>query len=198
MTYRDLFSPALPAPAPTMPGCLVLGDAYAGCEYSSGGVYRYRLWRLWDAAKRLAVFVMLNPSTASHETSDPTMRRCEGFARAPGFGGFVIVNLWAERSTDPDRLLEIGEDHVGPANDLAIESTVRRADVGIVIAAWGRHQVTRIDAHRVARVLEIVRAHRDMHVLRLCGPMKDTPEHPLYLPGDLRPVLWKSQVWSRP
>ncbi len=47
------------------------------------------------------VWVMLNPSTADHVHDDPTIRRCMGFARAWGYGGIAVVNLYAWRATDP-------------------------------------------------------------------------------------------------
>src|ERR1035441_6224581 len=46
-----------------------------------GGVnqeYRYRLTRVWDESKPLAMFVMMNPSTADPNVDDPTVRNARG------------------------------------------------------------------------------------------------------------------------
>ena len=62
---------------------------YSDCE-----TYRYALTREWGAGPRL-LWVMLNPSTASERSNDPTVERCERRSRAMGFGGFRVVNLFA-------------------------------------------------------------------------------------------------------
>lgn len=65
------------------------------------GDYRYRLTRVWDPTLPTITFVLLNPSTADAEHLDPTLRRCVGFAKRDGFGGMVILNLYAFRSPSP-------------------------------------------------------------------------------------------------
>jgi hypothetical protein len=52
-------------------------------------------------------FIGLNPSTADAEVNDPTIRRCIGFAHDWGFGGLLMLNLFAFRATDPKRVLKL-------------------------------------------------------------------------------------------
>lgn len=49
--------------------------------FSKDRVYRYDLWRQWDASRGYAMFVGLNPSTADEDNDDPTVRRCIGYDR---------------------------------------------------------------------------------------------------------------------
>ncbi len=93
---------------------LIEGDRN-GAVLSADGVYRYRLWRTWDASKPTLAFLMLNPSTADATEDDPTIRRCLGFAKEWGYGSLVVVNLFALRSPNPDALRE-NDDPVGPEN----------------------------------------------------------------------------------
>jgi hypothetical protein len=58
----------------------------------------------------------LNPSTADHRKLDPTLRRVRNFAQKWGLGGFVMLNLFAYRATEP-RDMKRAEDPVGPKND---------------------------------------------------------------------------------
>jgi hypothetical protein len=86
--------------------------------------YRYSLFRVWNPKFPSVMFVGLNPSTADEQEDDPTVRRCVGFARKWNFGGLILVNLFAYRSTDPAGLLE-AEDPVGPGNDKHILASAR-------------------------------------------------------------------------
>ena len=50
----------------------------------------------------LILFIGLNPSTADETKNDPTIRRCINFAKDWGYGGVMIANLFAFRSTSPE------------------------------------------------------------------------------------------------
>ena len=156
----------------------------ANATFSPCGRYRYSLTRRWGPG-RWAVFVMLNPSTATAEILDPTIRRCVGFARRWGCGGLEVVNLFAWRSTDPAALLAAA-DPVGPDNDQAIVRAASQPNA-VVVAAWGAWT----DAHR--KQLPEACRYRDRevaawmvhdHNLQVLGRTKEGhPRHPLYVPA---------------
>lgn len=159
------------------------GDADSVAVYSDCERYRYLLTRTWDAAGPKALFVMLNPSTATEQQNDPTVERCERRARALGFGAFRVTNIFAWRDTDP-RQMRAADDPVGPANDDSIAQSAVWADV--IIAAWGTH-----GAHleRGPAVEALLRATgRPLHVLGLT--QAGHPQHPLYIGYDRQPVAW--------
>ncbi|MBI1416966.1 MAG: DUF1643 domain-containing protein [Limimaricola sp.] len=157
-------------------------DGTGAAVYSTCGRYRLSLTRDWGPG-RAAVFVMLNPSTASEATDDPTIARCTGFARALGAGGMEVVNLFAFRATHP-RDLRRAEDPVGPDNDAAILSAAARA--GWLICAWGIHGTLHGRGTEVAALLRAA-GHRP----QVLGLTKDGhPRHPLYLRRDVQPVDW--------
>lgn len=104
---------------------------------SDCGLYRYCLTRQWATGPDVC-WVMLNPSTADHESDDPTIRKCAGFTRRWGFGALTVVNLFAYRATDPkvlSRSARRGVDVVGPEADRHIARAAERA--GRIVAAWG-------------------------------------------------------------
>ena len=94
-------------------------DAPSVAVYSDCKRYRYALTRVWEPQGRRLSFVMLNPSTATEVQNDPTVERCERRARALGFGGFRVTNIFAWRDTDP-RKMRAALDPIGPDNDAAI------------------------------------------------------------------------------
>lgn len=141
------------------------------------GFYRYVLTRSWPGPATVVAFVGLNPSTADANVDDPTIRRCIAFAKAWGFGGLVMVNLFAFRATQPADMFAAA-DPVGPDNDLRLRQVSQSAS--ITVEAWGAHGGF-LGRDRAVRDLLVRR-----HYLRLT---KDGhPGHPLYLPGTLLPV----------
>lgn len=146
--------------------------------------YRYRLSRVWDPAKPRLNFCMLNPSTADAFTLDPTVRRCIGYAQAWGYGALEVTNIFALRSTDPKKLYE-EPDPVGPENNNAIVAAAHAAD--LVIAAWGVHGEHQQRGEQVRRLLND--AGIEVHYLKLTRA--GHPGHPLYLPADTRPQIWR-------
>ena len=136
--------------------------------------YRYRLRRDWQTSPRRVTFIMLNPSTADARVLDPTIRRCVGFARAWGFGGLDVVNLFAWRSTRPEALRRVA-DPVGPRNHAAIASALRESS--LVVAAWGNTAPAREQALRVCRLATRLRTP----LFCLGTTLGGQPRHPLYV-----------------
>lgn len=145
-------------------------------------LYRYALWRRWDSERPLLSVVMLNPSTADARTDDATIRRLISFAQREGYGGFVVVNLYAYRATSPSALVEVGlATAVGPDNDEWIIAACGGRDV---LVAWGAFPGARGDD--VAALL------RRIAVKVVClGVTKDGhPCHPLRLGRDTAMERW--------
>ena len=151
---------------------------------SKCGLYRYDLERPWDDSLPVLVFCMLNPSKADDHKNDPTVVRCIGFAKANGYGGIVIVNMFAFRSTDPKQLVKAA-DPVGPYND----DTIRRVmSVCMDICfAWGAHGDRYPD--RVREVQRIVE-EGSARIWCLGVTVTGQPCHPVRLPKDRRLERW--------
>ena len=146
------------------------------------GSYRYLLQRSWDVKLEAVCFVMLNPSTADASVDDPTIRRCLGFAQRLGFGQLEVVNLFALRATDPEKLRK-HHDPVGPENDEQIVAATYVCN--LTICAWGSNGGYKDRDKTVLKLLRdngikphALRANKDGH-----------PAHPLYLPYLVKPTL---------
>lgn len=160
------------------------GDAESEAVYSDCERYRYLLTRVWSPGQR-ALFIMLNPSTATEVQNDPTVERCERRARALGFGAFRVTNIFAFRATDP-RVMRAAPDPVGPGNDAAILQSLGWADA--VVCAWGNHG---LHLDRGARVEAMLRAAgAPLTHLGLTG--QGQPRHPLYIGYDRQPEPWRA------
>ena len=166
-----------------------MGDWFEStCKFSECKTYRYALRRTFANITRRShakyvAWIMLNPSTADESNNDPTIERCERYARRWGYDGIIIANLFALRSTDPKALYE-HPDPIGPDNDLYIHSAALASD--LLIAEWGVHSKLK---KREETVLSLLR-HDNLYALKVTKG--GHPSHPLYLRSDLKPTLWRA------
>lgn len=171
-THKDVLSSDLFNDSP-------MNTMERGATISPCGLYRYSLWRKW-APGPMCVFIGLNPSTADATLDDPTIRRCVGFSKTWGFGGLMMLNLFAYRATDPADM-KAAKDPIGPDNDEALHFA--HSNTTTVVAAWGAHGTFQGRDQQVRAMLprlQYLRLTKDGH-----------PGHPLYLPANLRPVPWE-------
>lgn len=145
-------------------------------KLSSCRNYRYALWRTWDDSKSFVLFVGLNPSTADETTDDATLTRCMNFAKAWGYGGVCMANLFAFRATLPTGM-KIANDPIGKENDKWLKKLAK--DAGIVVAAWGN------DGAFLNRSTHIKTLLPELHYLKM--NKSGEPAHPLYLAATLTP-----------
>ena len=158
-------------------GCVSVAR-YSDCER-----YRYDLTRTWEPSGPKALFVMLNPSTASELANDPTVARVERRARRLGFGAYRVCNLFAWRATEPRHLLAAAEP-VGPNNDDVLLEACGWADQ--VICAWGSHGEF---GGRGVEVESLLR-RTTCPLFHLGLTKRGHPKHPLYLPYAIAPTVW--------
>lgn len=149
--------------------------------------YRYLLWRRAPIMSPhyfgRILWVMLNPSTADWRSDDPTIRKVMGFSTRWEFHEVRVVNLCALRSTDPSGLDNKTIDVVGARNIQTIQDELAKADR--VVLAWGANAETRVEAKKMAAVVQglvieaCLKPHTDVVVL---GRTKGgSPKHPLML-----------------
>lgn len=149
-----------------------------------GAQYRYALGWRWDLARRVLVWMMLNPSTATHLELDPTLRACVEFTRRWGYGGMIVLNAYGWRATDPKLLPRIdgrpSTRAIGPQNDIVIGSIIGAGHD--VVVGWGKHcaMARARDVHRMLRAAQ--RRGGPPFRIDCIGTNGDgSPRHPLYI-----------------
>ena len=148
---------------------------YKNATFSSCRKYRYSLSRIWDKEKKYVLFIGLNPSTADEEADDPTIRRCVNYAKNWGYGGFMMVNLFAYRTTLPSNLIKV-KYPVGTENDKYIVKLSKKAD--ITVAAWGNN------GNLYSRDKQVLNLVSRLMCLKI--NKSGQPAHPLYLKKGLK------------
>ena len=104
--------------------------------FSTDRTHRYALWRIWNNSLPKALFIGLNPSTADEIKDDPTIRRCMRYCKDWGYGGYIMGNIFAYRTTDPKNI-KSAQDPIGPKNDEWLLRLHKQAT--ITIGAWGNY-----------------------------------------------------------
>lgn len=174
------------------------GNQLCGAQFSECRTYRYALWRRWNADDSDVGFIGLNPSTADEAKDDPTIRRCIGFAKAWGYGGVVMLNLFAFRATEPADM-KVATDPVGPMNDHILREYAEVC--GRLIAAWGVHGEFQRRDLWVARLNRVGIGRKTPYVgdlFECLGTTKDGfPRHPLYVRADAERKTYRVKGYDR-
>jgi len=95
---------------------------------------RYVLKR--EGANMLVV-IGVNPSKATDKISDPTMTKIMGFAKYNGFDGFIMLNLYPQRCTNPNDLHKEMNRELHNENLRAIASEISNMESPSVLLAYG-------------------------------------------------------------
>lgn len=170
-----------------------------GALFSKCKKYRYALWRSWDddsglfkqtgeKANNKIVFIGLNPSTADETKDDPTVRRCKGFAKRWGYGGMVMLNIFAYRATDPKDMMSC-QKPVGELNDQAIVEIARKFDN--VVCCWGTHGDYKRRGFFVYGLLD---EKTECRIDCLGCTTNGHPKHPLYLGKNTERIEWRQRT----
>jgi len=135
--------------------------------------YRYSLTRSWNSAEGYVLFIGLNPSIADEIIDDPTLIRCINFAKDWGYGGLIMVNLFAYMSTHPTDLKK-AKLPIGKNNNKHILKNHQKSQ--LTIAAWGN------DGHFLKRDKEVLKIINNPMCLNI--NKSGQPAHPLYQKKD--------------
>ena len=169
----------------------LLDGARSSAVFSDCGRHRFSLSRRWNGGAGTILFLMLNPSTATESTNDPTIGRCHRFAvgwNGGRHGGYVICNLFSLITPDR-RLLELSGDRLRlQENDRHISEALGRA--GRLICAWGGSGADRFIRLRASQVVELIRSEFAGEPECLDTNANGAPTHPLYQPADTCPRTW--------
>ena len=102
-------------------------------DFSEDKRHRYRLWKQWgESESNVCCFCLFNPLTGDSFAKDPTLVRCEQFARSWGCDGVMVVCLFSLATAFmKDIQLEGASKH----NDEVVVQEMKKAK--IAVAAWG-------------------------------------------------------------
>lgn len=155
--------------------------------FSPCGRFRYRLERDLGRPGPTVAMIGVNPSTATAEQNDATIRKDIGFGERLGWGRLIKGNLFSLVSTDIKGLRQL-ESPRDPENDGHLAQIMRDAD--LVVACWGPPE--KAPPHlrrRWRRVVAIAgEVGKPLHCLGLTSA--GHPRHPLMTPYSTPLTAW--------
>lgn len=130
-------------------------------------------------AKNLVVFGV-NPSTATDTQFDRTIHRVESYSHAHGFDGWLMLNLYPQRATNPLNLHIERNDVLHGENLEIITQYLQDMPNSTLCAAWGG--IIERREYLLHCLTDIVSALAQHPWHRIGEPTKSGhPRHPLYV-----------------
>ena len=127
------------------------------------------------------VVVGLNPSTATSNKPDPTIKRIEKIIEQENLDGWIMINLYPERTPNPDQLPEVPNNSVAKKNIEVIRWINQNYHIGRIYVAWGTNIEKR--GYLVDECQHIVDSMDPDIPWFTRGMTKyGHPKHPLYVP----------------
>ncbi len=156
-------------------------------ETNNDNTHRYVLGNIKDGeeSKPLICFG-INPSTATPQALDNTIKSVERLTTANGFNGWIMLNIYPQRSTDPKGIHKVLDENAHLANLEKIEK-IFMDHKPVIWAAWG----TSIERRKYLKncLQDIIKLSKkyDCEWISL-GRISNAghPHHPLYLSKDTK------------
>lgn len=138
---------------------------------------------LGKRGEKILICCGVNPSTASPDDLDPTMKRVESLAKANRYDGYIMINLYPMRATDPNKMHEHMNENIVEKNLEHIKSvlSVGNADIW---AAWGNLIEKREYLKEcLMKIVDIADTYNCNWYTMGTLTKGEHPRHPLYLNG---------------
>ena len=163
----------------------ILPKVRGSAKFSEDGKYRYSLTRSWNQGKGNILWIGMNPSTASAEVDDPTVRREVLFSIDWGYRRYIKCNVMDYRATKPINLLQKNIIPCSKKNLRYILKEANKADK-IILSYGNLRSPLQKYADAVLETLKPMK--RKLFILgrTQCG----NPRHTLYIKKTIKLIKW--------
>lgn len=150
-----------------------------GWLYIGDDNYRYAIG---EPGSHNTVVVGINPSSATPEKLDPTIRKVRKYVCQDGYDGWIMINLYPLRNKNPNEMPLSPDQALIGKNLEVIKEIMNRFPIGRIWAAWGNAINTR--DYYIDTLEKIVDSSDAQWFYRGDLTKFGNPRHPLYLPQD--------------
>ena len=150
---------------------------------SSNNEYRYALGEVQDRPNRLLFCFGINPSKATPQKLDPTARRIEKIATEHGYDSWILLNICAQRATDPNAMNEEQDLAQHKENiDIIVELLTKYSLCSDILFAYGNLISKRAYLKKnLCEIISIIKRNKYGGKAYCLGTTKQgNARHPLY------------------
>lgn len=136
---------------------------------------------LGENGENLLACIGVNPSTATPEKLDPTLKKVKRIAEFNNFDGWLMYNLYPQRATKPTDLDEEINYEYKRNNNYAIVQSIKNLKIKTIWIAWGDLIKTRNYLYYC--LIDIYEKLKDENIewkIINIPTMSGNPRHPLY------------------
>lgn len=146
-------------------------------EINYDNSYRYALGY---CDKKPLLCIGVNPSTATPDKLDPTIRSVARIAHINDYDGWIMINLYPQRATNPNNMDIVINESACKQNLSIIKSIISKYEISEIWAAWGTLITKR---PYLKKCLSDIYSITSNHNWITFGPSSKAghPHHPLYL-----------------
>jgi hypothetical protein len=127
----------------------------------------------------------INPSTATPQRLDNTVKSVERIAKRHGFQTFMMLNVYPQRATDPNDLHDEVDEELHKKNLLYFEKYIKESKQRKILAAWGTLITKRPYLKSCLRDIYMLSKKYNCTWYSIGKHSKDGhPHHPLYLSNE--------------
>lgn len=136
---------------------------------------------LGNKSSKPLIVIGLNPSTADDSKPDPTIRKVMGFAERNGFDGFIMLNLYPQRVTDPKGLSIDLDQELMQENLKQIDAILNGITEPVLLASWGATITIRRYFKQCIKQIHELTKGKNVKWVKIGDLTQDGhPRHPLY------------------
>jgi hypothetical protein len=142
-------------------------------------------YTLGEKGENPLICVGVNPSTAVPNKLDPTVASVARFSKERDYDGWIMLNLYPQRATNPDKMHKRFQKEIHLKNMHCIEEWVGRYPGSDIWCAWGTLIEKRSYlSHCLHDMHTVFEAHECRYFSRGRLSKAGHPHHPLYLRKD--------------
>ncbi|MTI86884.1 MAG: DUF1643 domain-containing protein [Balneolaceae bacterium] len=139
----------------------------------------------------------VNPSTAKPNNLDPTVASVGRFAKAQGYDGWLMFNLYPQRATNPDKMHKHFQKKIHDKNIEVIEELTRGLNAD-VWCAWGTLIEKRSYLSRCLHdIYKVLYTNSCSYFKRGRISKAGHPHHPLYLKKTAPPEAFNLDTYIK-
>lgn len=154
-------------------------------ENNTDNSARFVLGQIFNPLGRTLICIGINPSTATPETPDNTIRKLVTIGNHNGYENWIMLNVYPQRATDPNEMHQERDEDLVRVNLSYIREIAERYPDCDVLLAYG-NLITKRAYLRLCleEVLEVLCREQGKKIKIIKLTKSNNPVHPLYQRND--------------